>query len=104
MLLKKYTPDSSFDKYNIHSLIISPTRELAEQTFDITQAFIQSFGDQQRHTCTKFVAGTKHESDVEEFQINGGTIIITTPGRFEELLKIKTNEFNLNTSLKSLVS
>lgn len=104
MLLKKYTPDSSFDKYNIHSLIISPTRELAQQTFDITKEFIQSFGDQQRYTCTKFVGGTKHESDVEDFQTNGGTIIITTPGRFEELLKIKTNEFNLSTNLKSLVS
>ena len=104
MVLKKYTRESPFDKYHIHSLIISPTRELAQQTFDITKEFIQSFDDQQRLTCIKLVGGSKHEADVEEFQNNGGTIVITTPGRFEELLKIKTNAFNLSANLKSLVS
>jgi ATP-dependent RNA helicase DDX55/SPB4 len=41
MLLKKYTEESRFDKYHIHSLIISPTRELVQQTFDIANEFIQ---------------------------------------------------------------
>jgi ATP-dependent RNA helicase DDX55/SPB4 len=85
-------------------LIISPTRELAQQTFDITNEFIQSFDDQQRFSCIKFVGGTKHDFDIEQFQQNGGTIVIATPGRFEELLKTKTNSFNLISSLKSLVS
>ncbi len=104
MLLKKHIKENQFDKYHIHSLIISPTRELAQQTFDITNEFIQSFNDQQHFSCIKFVGGTKHESDIEEFQTNGGTIVIATPGRFEELLKIKTKSFNLNANLKSLVS
>lgn len=104
MLLKKYTNDNRFDKYHIHSLIISPTRELAQQTYDITNEFIQSFNDQERFSCIKFVGGTKHEYDVEQFQTNGGTIVIATPGRFEELIKMKTNSFNLTSNLKSLVS
>jgi superfamily II DNA/RNA helicase len=104
MLLKKYTKESRFDKYHIHSLIISPTRELVQQTFDIANEFIESFDDQQRFSCIKFVGGTKHDYDIEQFQTNGGTIVIATPGRFEELLKIKTNSFNLNANLKSLVS
>jgi ATP-dependent RNA helicase DDX55/SPB4 len=104
MLLKKYTKESQFDKYHIHSLIISPTRELAQQTFDITNEFIQSFNDQERFSCIRLIGGTKHELDVEEFDKNGGTIVIATPGRFEELLKIKTNSFNLIANLKSLVS
>jgi superfamily II DNA/RNA helicase len=104
MLLKKYTKESQFDKYNIHSLIISPTRELAQQTFDITNEFIQSFHDLEHFSCVRFVGGTKHESDVEEFEKNGGTIVIATPGRFEELLKMKTSSFNLPANLKSLVS
>jgi ATP-dependent RNA helicase DDX55/SPB4 len=104
MLLKKYTKESQFDKYHIHSLIISPTRELAQQTFDITNEFIQSFNDQEHFSCIRLIGGTKHESDIEEFQTNGGTIVIATPGRFEELLKIKTNSFNLIANLKSLVS
>ena len=103
MLLKKYTSESRFDKYHIHSLIISPTRELAQQTYDITNEFIQSFDDQQRFSCIKFVGGTKHETDVEQFQQHGGTIVIATPGRIEELLKIKTSSFNLVANLKSLV-
>ncbi|CAF0743365.1 unnamed protein product [Adineta ricciae] len=102
MLLKKYTNESRFDKYHIHSLIISPTRELAQQTYDITNEFIQSFDDQQRFSCIKFVGGTKHEADVEEFRQHGGTIVIATPGRIEELLKIKTSSFNLIANLKSL--
>ncbi len=104
MLLKKYTNESRFDKYHIHSLIISPTRELAQQTFDITNEFIKSFDDQQRFSCIKLVGGTKHESDIEQFQQHGGTIAIATPGRFEELLKMKNDSFNLISSLKSLVS
>lgn len=103
MLLKKYTRDTSFDKYRIHSLIISPTRELAQQTFDITNEFIQSFADEQRFTCIKFVGGTKHAADIEQFQKQGGTIVIATPGRFEELLKMKSSSFNLVSNLKTLV-
>ncbi|UJR25353.1 hypothetical protein I4U23_006703 [Adineta vaga] len=102
MLLKKYTNETRFDKYHIHSLIISPTRELAQQTFDIVNEFIQSFDDQQRFSCVRFVGGTKHESDIEQFHQHGGSIVIATPGRFEELLKVKTNAFNLITNLKSL--
>lgn len=104
MLLKKYTTESRFDKYHIHSLIISPTRELAQQTFDITNEFIQFFDDQQRLSCIKFVGGTKHEHDIEQFEKHGGTIVIATPGRIEELLKTKTDSFNLVSNLKSLVS
>jgi ATP-dependent RNA helicase DDX55/SPB4 len=103
MLLKKYTEQSAFDKYHVHSLIISPTRELAQQTFDIINEFIQAFADKQRLSCIKFVGGTKHEFDVQQFRMHGGTIVIATPGRFEELLKIKTTDFNLVQNLKSLV-
>ncbi|CAF1050162.1 unnamed protein product [Rotaria sordida] len=102
MLLKKYTNENNFDKYHIHSLIISPTRELAQQTFDITNEFIQSFDDQKHFSCILFVGGTKHEYDIKQFQNNGGTIVIATPGRFEELLKTKNNSFNLISNLKSL--
>ena len=103
MLLKKYTKESHLDKYHIHSLIISPTRELAQQIFDITNEFIQSFNDHERFSCILFVGGTKHEYDIEQFQNNAGTIIVTTPGRFEELLKMKTSSFNLISNLKTLV-
>ena len=103
MLLKKYTAETRFDRDHIHSLIISPTRELAQQTFDITNEFIQSFNDEQRFSCIKLIGGTKHEFDIEQFEKFGGTIVITTPGRFEELLKMKSNSFNLAANLKSLV-
>ena len=104
MLLKKYTQQTHFDKYHIHSLIISPTRELAQQTFDITNEFIQSFNDQQHLSTILFVGGTKHEYDIEQYQTSGGTIVIGTPGRVEELLRMKSKTFNLISNLKSLVS
>ncbi|CAF0807234.1 unnamed protein product [Adineta steineri] len=101
-LLKKYTSETRFDKYNVHSLIISPTRELAQQTYDIANEFIQFFDDQERFSCITFIGGTKHDYDIKQFQKHGGTIIIATPGRIEELLKIKTDSFNLVANLKSL--
>ncbi|CAF0760219.1 unnamed protein product [Adineta steineri] len=101
-LLKKYTSETHFDKYNVHSLIISPTRELAQQTYDIANEFIQFFDDQERFSCITFIGGTKHDYDIKQFQNHGGTIIIATPGRIEELLKIKTDSFNLVANLKSL--
>ncbi|CAF3699502.1 unnamed protein product [Adineta steineri] len=101
-LLKKYTSETRFDKYNVHSLIISPTRELAQQTYDIANEFIQFFDDQERFSCITFIGGTKHDYDIKQFQNHGGTIIIATPGRIEELLKIKTDSFNLVANLKSL--
>lgn len=103
MLLKKYTKESSFTKHHIHSLIISPTRELAQQTFDIANEFIQSFNEPEQFSCIKFIGGVKHEYDIEQFQRHGGTIVIATPGRFEELLKIKEDSFNLISNLKTLV-
>ncbi|CAF5128437.1 unnamed protein product [Rotaria magnacalcarata] len=102
MLLKKYSNETRFDKHHIHSLIISPTRELAQQTFDITNEFIRSFNGLNHFSCILFVGGTKHDHDIEQYQNNGGTIVIATPGRFEELLKTKTNSFNLGANLKSL--
>ncbi|CAF0972776.1 unnamed protein product, partial [Didymodactylos carnosus] len=88
-------------KSHIYSLIISPTRELASQTYEIIEDFIQ-FIHNEHLTCIQMIAGCKHEIDVESFRKNGGTICITTPGRFEELLKINQNGFNLSQSLKTL--
>lgn len=49
------------------------------------------------------LGGNPIEKDVKEFNKNGANIIVATPGRLEDLLTRKINNFQLHKSLKSLV-
>jgi len=49
------------------------------------------------------LGGNPIETDVKAFNKNGANIIVATPGRLEDLLTRKINNFQLHKSLKSLV-
>lgn len=83
----------------VGAVIISPTRELAKQTYEVLLNFLKYV----KFTNLLLVGGDSVESDVINYKTKGGNIIVATPGRFEDLLIRQTN-CNLIGGVKSLVS
>lgn len=81
----------------VGAVIISPTRELATQTSEVLSHFLKHLDFSQ----LLLVGGNPIECDIQQYRLNGGHIIIATPGRFEDLL-IRQN-INLPSAVKSLV-
>lgn len=94
-MLKRETP---WGKHEIGAVVISPTRELAQQTSDVLNHFLKRI----KFTQLLLVGGTLVENDVKKFNSSGANIIIATPGRFEDLL-LNQKSINLAGALKSLV-
>lgn len=67
---------------NPHALVISPARELAEQTNEVCTAFT-SFLDE--HSTTLLIGGTNTSDNMRELD-NGATIAIGTPGRIYDMM------------------
>lgn len=87
-------------KHEIGGLIISPTRELATQTSHVLAEFLKNI---KSVTQMLTLGGNPIETDVKVFNKNGANILVATPGRLEDLLTRKINDFQLHKSLKSLV-
>lgn len=87
-------------KHEIGGLIISPTRELATQTSHVLAEFLKNI---KNVTQMLTLGGNPIETDVKAFNKNGVNILVATPGRLEDLLTRKINDFQLHKSLKSLV-
>ena len=98
MLIK----NNPWNKTEIAGVIISPTRELAQQTSDVLSMFL-------RHNSLKqfnqklLIGGTNVEEDVDWIEKNGANILICTPGRLLDLLERK-DDLKLAGRMKSLVS
>ncbi|KAI8808862.1 P-loop containing nucleoside triphosphate hydrolase protein [Cladochytrium replicatum] len=77
-------------KNEIGALIISPTRELAKQIYDVFGKFLEltnSMPDTRRIRHLLFIGGSSVADDLKDFSRDGADIIIGTPGRLEDLLK-----------------
>jgi len=70
--------------HDILGIIISPTQELALQTGEVVNKFI----DENLALSVLLMVGghTKPEEDERSFKLTGGNIIIATPGRLEKAL------------------
>lgn len=95
LMLKR---DKTWGKHEIGAVVISPTRELAQQTSDVLSHFLERL----KFTQLLLVGGTSVENDVKKFITDGANIIIATPGRFEDLL-LNQKSINLAGALKCLV-
>lgn len=82
----------------IGAVILTPTRELAQQISDV----LKYFTDETYLSQILFVGGKNINSNVTEFNKNGGHIVITTPGRFLALLEKESDTLSLSKSVKSL--
>lgn len=99
-LLLRRQNDYPWKQFEIGSIIISPTRELAAQTSHVLEQFLQ-------HSEFKFkqkliVGGNSVEEDVRFLKTIGANILIATPGRLVDLLERKI-DLNLAGNVKSLV-
>ncbi|KAJ3312284.1 ATP-dependent RNA helicase ddx55 [Blyttiomyces sp. JEL0837] len=113
MLLRREEPLKSKE---VGALIISPTRELAKQIYDVVMNLLANINpricpeaeeDQdgkklteqekaarrKKISCRLFIGGSSVQEDVIAFNKEGGQIIIGTPGRLEDLIK-RTGVFN----------
>lgn len=99
-LLLRHQRDEPWKPFEVGSIIISPTRELAAQTSQVLDQFLQ-------HSEFKFkqkllVGGNSVEEDVKFLKKIGANVLIATPGRLVDLLERK-NDLNLAANVKSLV-
>lgn len=100
-LLLRHQNEDPWKPFEVGSIIISPTRELAAQTSHVLEQFLQ-------HPEIKFkqkllVGGNSVEEDVNFLRKIGANILIATPGRLVDLLERK-NDLNLAGNVKSLVN
>jgi ATP-dependent RNA helicase DDX55/SPB4 len=99
MLLKRQKTNA-WKKNEIGSIVISPTRELATQTYEVIEKFI-------KHPQLNFlhqkllVGGTSVEEDVQSLEKDGAQILICTVGRLLDLLE-RNDNLKLATRVKSL--
>ena len=91
MLLR--TPPQN--KWSIGAIVISPTRELALQTYKVLDELGKEFGISK----ILLTGGTSTEADIKQFREHGCNVIIATPGRLEDTFK-RVKEFA--TAVKSL--
>ncbi|XP_030757956.1 probable ATP-dependent RNA helicase DDX55 homolog [Sitophilus oryzae] len=97
-ILKTREIEDPWKKHEVGAIIISPTRELALQTRDVLKELLQNVT---KLTQVLFVGGNIVEDDVKKFKELGGNIIISTPGRLEDLLSGKY-DINFPNCIKSL--
>mmetsp|Transcript_19547 Transcript_19547/g.47190 ORF Transcript_19547/g.47190 Transcript_19547/m.47190 type:complete len:464 (-) Transcript_19547:50-1441(-) len=86
--------DSS--KSDVQVMVLSPTRELAEQS----QRVMQSLGDFMNVNCHACIGGKSLGLDLKELERGGVQVVSGTPGRVYDL--IKRNALNMN-NLKAMV-
>ncbi|KAF7287667.1 putative ATP-dependent RNA helicase DDX55 homolog [Rhynchophorus ferrugineus] len=97
-ILKKRSFEEKWKKHQVGAIIISPTRELALQTKEVLEQMLKNI---EGLTQILLVGGSSVEDDIKHFRINGGNIIICTPGRLEDLLT-GNHAINLPNSIKHL--
>lgn len=101
-LMVRRQKDNSWKKTEIAGVIISPTRELAQQTSEVLRKFLDHSSLKQFNQKL-LIGGTNVEEDVEWIDKNGANILICTPGRLLDLLERK-DDLKLAGRMKSLVS
>ncbi|KER23346.1 hypothetical protein T265_08757 [Opisthorchis viverrini] len=83
-------------KHEIGALIISPTSELALQLFEVTSKLLASYVDESSNalfTTLVWTGGggsggaTTRAQDFENFQKQGATVLIATPGRLVDMVQ-----------------
>lgn len=106
MLLKR---DDKWKKCEIGALVITPTRELAQQIYDVVNVFLDDEVDDHdafkgRFTSLLCVGGVGSVADdAKNLEENGANIVVATVGRLEDLLTRPSTAAVLKKCLKSLV-
>ncbi|OAF70043.1 ATP-dependent rRNA helicase SPB4 [Intoshia linei] len=78
--------NSTINKYHVNSIIISPTRELAQQTFNLFSMLINAL--ELKNSLFLLVGGKNIKDSVRSMDKIGCNILVVTPGRLLQLLKL----------------
>ena len=81
----------------IQSLVITPTRELALQLYDLAKSLMNDNGT----TCVLVIGGGNRKKEAEKLSSSEARIIICTPGRLIDHM-VNTKKFNYN-NIKILI-
>ncbi|KAJ6634707.1 putative ATP-dependent RNA helicase DDX55 like [Pseudolycoriella hygida] len=98
LLLRRQREDP-WKPFEVGSIILSPTRELAAQTSKVLEQFLQKAEFKFKQKL--LVGGNNVEEDVHFLKKTGANILIATPGRLVDLLERK-NDLNLAGNVKTL--
>ncbi|KAH9248273.1 hypothetical protein BASA81_014075 [Batrachochytrium salamandrivorans] len=115
MLLRRFMNNRPLAKNEIGALIISPTRELAKQTYNVITVFVDALNAYAASNAPSleaevnlktqpgavstpaehishmlFIGGHGVREDVQRFAATGAHIVVGTPGRLDDLLKRQT--------------
>lgn len=78
--------DLSFVK--VMGMIISPTRELSSQIYNVAKPFISTLPN---FKCVLLVGGGQVKSDMKQIQEEGANLLIGTPGRLYDIMERMDN-------------
>ena len=86
------------------ALVISPTRELASQIYEVLTQFINRYNIHGIHLTHMLLVGGKDiKLDYKLLKTKGANILVATPGRLLELFNKRTDSFSLAAAAKKLV-
>mmetsp|Transcript_28156 Transcript_28156/g.76011 ORF Transcript_28156/g.76011 Transcript_28156/m.76011 type:complete len:725 (+) Transcript_28156:79-2253(+) len=71
-------------KHQVGAIIVSPTRELSRQIFNVALPFLDTVPGLTRQLL---VGGTDPAEDILRFREQGGHVLVGTPGRIDDVLK-----------------
>lgn len=90
-ILARASKEQSFRKHHVGAVVVSPTRELARQIFDVAAPFMATLPDMAPPML--LVGGTDVNEDVRAFAAAGAAALIGTPGRLDDLM-LRSNAFD----------
>lgn len=100
-LMKKRNREWPWKLNEVGCVIISPTRELAAQTYSVIGQFLKGLTEIELKQKL-LVGGNSVDEDINNLKAYGANILVCTPGRLLDLLERKS-DLNLAGRVKSLV-
>lgn len=100
-ILQRRQRENPWSKKEIGAIVISPTRELAVQIYQVLDNFL-SYPNLCHLKQKLLVGGNNIEEDINAIQTEGFCVLICTPGRLEDLFQRKS-QLRLAERVKSLV-
>ncbi|KAF8564543.1 hypothetical protein P879_08524 [Paragonimus westermani] len=89
--------DRPWKLHEIGALIVSPIAELALQIFEVLCKLLRSYVDDENNTLFSALVltggggsggQTTRAQDLESFQANGATVLVATPGRLVDMVRL----------------
>lgn len=95
-LLIKRDSSSKIDTHEVLALILSPTRELAQQIHQVLRKILRNslLTDDRRLGSLLIVGGPSVASSIDKYKKFGGNIIVATPGRLSAIMEMADNSLS----------